>query len=74
MDNDLILARMIENQVGIGRSHQASQTPLARRLASIGILQQEIDDGLNARLYVTCALRRTLCNKGQNLIEFGCAA
>ena len=58
MNNELVLGRVIENQIGIGRSHHASKAALACKLAGMGMLQLEIDDGLNARLDMTGTLRR----------------
>jgi hypothetical protein len=39
MNNELVLGRVIENQIGIRRSHHASQAALACKLAGMGMLQ-----------------------------------
>ena len=71
MNHDLVLRGAIKNEIGIGRSHHAAQTTFGRKLASVRIPQQEIDDSLNARLRATAALRRMFLDIAQNLTEFG---
>ena len=71
MNDDLVLGRLIKNQVRIGRGNHPPQTALAGKLTGMGMPQQEIDNDLNACLNTTSALRRPLLDIGQHLIEFG---
>ena len=57
MNNNLVLGRLIENQVGIGRGGQTPQAAFARKLPGMGMLQQKIDNDVNAGLYMMRALR-----------------
>ena len=71
MNDNLVLGRLIKNQVRIRRGNHAPQTALARELTGMGMPQQEIDNDLNACLHMAGTLRRPLLDIGQHLIEFG---
>jgi len=71
MNDNLVVGRLIKNQVRIRRGNHAPQTALAGKLTGMGMPQQEIDNDLNAYLHKASALRRPLLDIGQNLIEFG---
>ena len=59
MNHNLVLGRSIENHVWIGRRNHAPQAAFARTLTGMGMLQQEIDNGLNAGLHMTGTLAVT---------------
>ena len=70
MNDDLVLGRLIKNQVRIGRDNHAPQTALAGKLTGMRMPQQEINNDLDACLNTASALRRPLLDIGQHLIEF----
>jgi len=70
-DDDLIVGRFIENQIGIGRGDDAPKTRSAGALTAEWMLQQEHSDLLNAQMHTPCTLRRPLGNVSQNLVQFG---
>jgi hypothetical protein len=57
MNHDLILGRAIENQVWIRRDSHSPQAAFARKPTGMRMLQQDIDNGLNACLHTTGTLR-----------------
>ena len=65
INHDLVLGRAIENQVGVGIGHHAAQVAFAGEVTGMGVLQQEIDDGLNAGVHTAGTLRRMLRDIGQ---------
>ena len=73
MNHNLVLGRLVKNQVWIGRRDYAPQAAFARKLTGLGMLQYEIDNDLNACLHTPSPLRRLRLDIGQHLIEFGSA-
>src|SRR5580692_4766305 len=71
MNDDLVLGRLIKNQVRIGRGNHAPQTALAGKLTGMGMPQQEIDNDPNTCLHPAGAPRRPRLDIRQHLIEFG---
>jgi len=60
MNNDLVRRRLIENQIGVGMSHDAAKVRPVRPLPHLRMPQEQRKDGLQAPLDVRSSLRRTL--------------
>jgi len=57
VNHNFILGRLVENQIWIGGCNDPPQAALARKSAGMGMLQQQIDNDLNAGLHTTSTLR-----------------
>jgi hypothetical protein len=66
LNDNLVTADLIENQVGIGIDREAPQPSLARSPAHLRMLRQEIDQVAYPRPDATSPLRRSLkqCKTG----------
>ena len=71
-DHDFLVADAIREDVGVGRYDQASNSVPLGRLAGLGILQQEIDDGANTRLYVAGTRWMALRDLDEHPIKLAC--
>ena len=56
---NLVLGRVVEDKVRIGRDDYAPETVFARKLTGARVLQQKIDGELSAYRHVTGTLRRS---------------
>ena len=57
VNHNLVFRRVVIDQVRIGRDDHTPQATIARKLAGIRMLKQEIDNDLNACLHVAGTLR-----------------
>ncbi len=55
MDDDFVIGRRVEDQVGVGVSDHAAKAARTRELAGPRMRRDEVDDRLNARLDATTA-------------------
>jgi len=60
MNNDLVRRRLIENQIGVGMSHDAAKLRPVRPLPHFRMPQEQRDDGLHAPLDLRGSLGRVL--------------
>jgi hypothetical protein len=70
MDDNFVVRRGVEDQVGIRVNDDAAKAADVREPAGIGMQSDEVHDGLNPRFDVIGALRRVLLDMRQDLIEF----
>ena len=70
MDDDFVAPRIVEDQVGVRVDDDAAKARHARKLAGLRMRGDEVDHRLNARPYVTRALRRASFDIRKDLIEF----
>ena len=74
VDHNCVLSRLVEDQIWIWRDNHAPQARVAGQLAGMRMVQQQIDDDLNACLNMPGTLRRSLTDVVEHPVEFGSAA
>ena len=57
VDDDLSFANLIEDEIGIWRGAQPPYSWIIGRDSHVGMVRQQIHDGLNAVLYAARSLR-----------------
>ena len=71
MDDDLVTDDLVENEIGVGWRRYAADTRIGGRCTDVGILQQQVDDGVDAMLHVARASWRLGDDIIEDLIEIG---
>ena len=70
MDDNFVVRRGVEDQVGIRVNDDSAKAADVREPAGIRMQRDEVYDGLNPLFNVIGALRRVLLDMRQDLIEF----
>src|SRR5271165_7261591 len=69
MDDDFVIRRGVEDQVGVRVNDDAAKAARTRKLAGLRMRRDEVDDRLNARLDTTGALGRPVIDVRQDLFK-----